>query len=51
MKRITFACEDERGLDGLMSGHFGRCSFYTLVDVEKDEVKNVIVIETRNNTS
>jgi predicted Fe-Mo cluster-binding NifX family protein len=45
MKRITFACEDAQGLDGLMSGHFGRCSFYTLVDVEKDEVKNVIVIE------
>ncbi len=45
MKRITFACEDALGLNGFMSGHFGRCPFYTLVDVEKEEVKNVIVIE------
>ncbi len=26
MKRITFACEDAQGLDGLMSGHFGLLS-------------------------
>ncbi len=45
MKRITFACEDAYGLEGLMSGHFGRCPYYTLVDVEKDTVKNVAVIE------
>lgn len=45
MKRITFACEDAQGIDALMSGHFGRCPYYTMVDVEKDEIKKVHVIE------
>lgn len=45
MKRITFACEDAQGMDALMSGHFGRCPYYTMVDVEKDEIKKVHVIE------
>lgn len=45
MKRITFACEDAQGLDGLMSGHFGRCPYYTLVDVDVNEIKDVSVIE------
>jgi predicted Fe-Mo cluster-binding NifX family protein len=45
MKRITFACEDARGMDSLMSGHFGRCPFYALVDLEEDQVRDVRVIE------
>lgn len=44
MKRVTFACDDAHGLDANMSGHFGRCPYYTIVDIEKDEVKNVKVI-------
>jgi hypothetical protein len=45
MKGITFACEYPHGMDALMSGHFGCCPYYTMVDVEKDEIKNVHVIE------
>jgi len=44
MKRIAFACEDDKGLQSEMSMHFGRCACYTLVDVEQDEIKNVQVI-------
>ena len=39
MKRIALACEDDQGLDGQMSQHFGRCPYYLIVDVEGDEIK------------
>jgi len=45
MKRIAFACEDNGGLKSLMSMHFGRCPYYTLVDVEGDDIKGVEVVE------
>lgn len=44
MKRIAFACEDNSGLAAPMSMHFGRCPYYTLVDVEGEEIKNVEVV-------
>ena len=44
MKRIALACEDNQGLDGQISQHFGRCPYYLLVDVEGDEVKNTEVV-------
>jgi predicted Fe-Mo cluster-binding NifX family protein len=45
MNRIAFACEDDQGLEAQMSAHFGRCPYYSLVDVEGQEVKHVNVIE------
>ena len=45
MKRIAFSSEDNLGLKGRLSAHFGRCPFYTLVDVECDQVTSVQVIE------
>lgn len=36
-RRIAIAAEDDRGLDGEVSGHFGRCPFYVLVDVEEGQ--------------
>jgi len=42
--RIAIASEDERGLDSLVSQHFGRCPYYTLVEVEAGEVKEVKVV-------
>ena len=44
MRRIAFSCEDENGLKAEMSMHFGRCPFFTLVDVEDGELTNVRVI-------
>jgi len=39
MKKIALACEDNQGLSGQMSQHFGRCPYYLIVDVEGDEIK------------
>ena len=39
MVRIAFSAEDNLGLDGQMSGHFGRCPYFVLVDVEENQVK------------
>lgn len=44
MKRIAFACENDQGLQAEMSMHFGRCPFFTLVDVEGTETRNVSVV-------
>jgi predicted Fe-Mo cluster-binding NifX family protein len=39
MRRIAIACEDNQGLNGQISQHFGRCPFYLIVDVEDDEIR------------
>jgi len=39
MRRIALACEDNQGLSGQISQHFGRCPYYLIVDVEGDEIK------------
>ena len=41
MKKIAFACEENKGLESEMSGHFGRCPFFMMVEVEGRDVKNV----------
>jgi predicted Fe-Mo cluster-binding NifX family protein len=44
--RIAFATEDKLGLDGEVSMHFGRCSYYTFLDVEgNNEVKSWQVVD------
>ena len=45
MKRIAFACENDQGMQADMSMHFGRCPYFTLVDVEEKEIKAVTVVE------
>ncbi|MBW1839409.1 MAG: NifB/NifX family molybdenum-iron cluster-binding protein [Deltaproteobacteria bacterium] len=44
MKKIALACEDNQGLDGQISQHFGRCPHYLLVDVEGDEIKKKDIV-------
>ena len=39
--RIALATDDNHGLDAVLSYHFGRCPYYTLVDVEDKEIKDV----------
>ena len=39
--RIAFSADDDKGLDGVISPHFGRCSYYVFVDVDGREVKSV----------
>ncbi|MEJ2068578.1 MAG: NifB/NifX family molybdenum-iron cluster-binding protein [Deltaproteobacteria bacterium] len=43
--KIVFASEDNQGLKGSLSAHFGRCPFYTIVNVEDKAVSNVQVID------
>ncbi|HOC39250.1 MAG TPA: NifB/NifX family molybdenum-iron cluster-binding protein [Thermodesulfobacteriota bacterium] len=44
MKRIGFASENDSGLQAQISMHFGRCPYYTLVDVDGEAVKAVNVV-------
>jgi len=43
--KIAFASEDNQGLQGSLSAHFGRCPYYTMVDVEEDKVMDTTVID------
>jgi len=45
MKRIVFACEENKGIQSEMSMHFGRCPFFMVVDVDGREVKKVEAVE------
>jgi len=38
MKRIALASEDNSGLDGTISAHFGQCPYYTFVNVDDDRI-------------
>ena len=42
--RIAFASEDNQGLEGVLSAHFGRCPYYTLVDIDGDSVSDVTIV-------
>lgn len=43
--RIAFASEDNQGLQGTLSAHFGRCPYYTIVDVEDNTTSKVEVVD------
>lgn len=48
MKLIAIASEDDRGLKGTVSAHFGRCPHYTLVEVEDAQVVSHRVVNNPN---
>jgi len=39
MRRIALATEDNQGLSGQISQHFGRCPYYLIVEVEGHEIE------------
>ena len=43
--RIAISTDDKRGLDSVVSPHFGRCPYYVLVDVEDGQVRQVGAVE------
>ncbi len=44
--RIAFSTESKEGLKSIISYHFGRCKYYTIVDIdENNQVKKVIDID------
>ncbi len=42
--KIAFATEDNLGLDAKISAHFGRCPFYTFIEVEEGEIVEVLSV-------
>jgi len=44
MKKIAFACEENKGLESEMSMHFGRCPFFMMADVDGKDVKKTEAI-------
>lgn len=46
MKEIALASDDDSGLQGSLSAHFGRCPFYTFVNVEGDEILGLEVVRS-----
>ena len=42
--RIAVSSEANGGLDAPVAGHFGRCPFFTMVDLEGDQVQSVQVV-------
>lgn len=42
--RIAVPSVEKGGLDGRRSGHFGHCDVFTIVDVERGEIKEVSTV-------
>ncbi len=42
--KIAIASMDNEGLDGEVSGHFGRCPYYTLVKLEQGQVAEISIV-------
>lgn len=42
--RIAISADDERGLESVVSPHFGRCPYFVLVDLEGSQVKAVTAV-------
>ena len=43
--RIAISVDDDRGLDSVVSPHFGRCPYYVFVELEGREVRQVSAVE------
>ena len=46
--RIAIPSMGPGGLDGQRSGHFGHCDVFTMVDVEKGEIKEVSTVPNQS---
>jgi predicted Fe-Mo cluster-binding NifX family protein len=43
--RVAISTDDNKGLDSVVSPHFGRCPYYVLVDLEDRQVRQVSAVE------
>lgn len=39
--RIAFSTDTDQGIESPISGHFGRCPFYVIIDLEENKVSRV----------
>jgi predicted Fe-Mo cluster-binding NifX family protein len=42
--RIAVSVDEDKGLESVVSHHFGRCPYYVLADVEDREIKKVTAV-------
>jgi predicted Fe-Mo cluster-binding NifX family protein len=45
--RIAIPSNDQGGLEGTRSGHFGHCDVFTLVDVEDSRIKEISILQNQ----
>lgn len=45
LMRVAVSADDGKGLDSIVSPHFGRCPYYILVDLDGCEVEHVAAVE------
>ena len=45
--RIAIPSNNQGGLDGTRSVHFGHCDVFTMVDVENGEIKEVSILQNQ----
>lgn len=43
--RIAISTLDNKGLDGLVSEHFGRCAYFTIAEIEDNRIQSVKTID------
>ena len=51
--RIAISANDNKGLESAVSGHFGRCPYFVIADIEENAIKSVKAIDNpyyRNHT-
>ena len=44
--KIALATDDDRGLEAVLSQHFGRCPYYVMVDIDGKEIKEAKVVKS-----
>jgi len=43
--KIAIPSESGEGMESMISMHFGKCKYYTFIEIEDDEIKNVEVVK------
>ncbi len=42
--KVGIVLEDDKGLEGNVSAHFGQCPYFLIADIENNEIKNEKVV-------
>jgi predicted Fe-Mo cluster-binding NifX family protein len=43
--KIAVATDEDKGLEAVLSQHFGRCPYYVVVDIDEGEIKGVKTVQ------